>query len=200
MKIRKRNGSLALAATVSVCAGLLPNGASGNSMAGAIATLDSAVTVNSVDLAANKKNIAVNAAELSALSGGVATNVGDIQTNAEKRAALSGEVAMASDNMTANTQGIALNESAISGVQQEARGGIASLAALSATATPPLKPGESGAGIGLGYFQGESAIALAYTKRSADEDRPTYLQFGLGTDRDNVVVRAGVSWTFRGNE
>ncbi len=199
MKTRKPNGSLALAATVSVCASMLSNGASGTSTYAAISTITSAITVNSVDIAANKNDIAVNSADISALSGDVASNADDIQTNAEAMAALSGKVSTASDNIAANAQGVAINELTIRGVQQEARGGIASLAALGATSTPPLKPGESGAGIGLGHFQGESAIAVAYTKRLADEDSQTYLQFGLGTDRDNVVYRAGISWTFGGN-
>ncbi len=73
------------------------------------------------------------------------------------------------------------------------------MAALSGTTGPALSPGESGAGIGVGYFQGESAVGFDYTKRLAGKDGEgrTYVQFGLGTNMDEVVYRAGVSWKFK---
>ena len=143
------------------------------------------IAVNSANIAVNSSNIAVNSQNIAVNAANIATNTRAIQRNTA--------------DIATNAQGISDNKAAIDDLRGESRGGIAALAAMSATSGPSLLPGESGAGIGIGHFKGETAVGLDYTRRLEGDDGEgrTYVQFGLGTNLDEVVYRAGIAWKFR---
>ncbi|NKB77801.1 MAG: hypothetical protein GKR96_12390 [Gammaproteobacteria bacterium] len=194
------------------------NAVNGAQVFTAVSSLDSSITVNSANIATNtaqiaalasgagvagvstnSANISINSANISINSANIATNATNIGVNAANIRTNASGISSNAANISANAAGVASNKAAVEDLKKESRGGIASLAALSSTTGPALAPGESGAGIGVGYFQGESAVGFDYTRRlqGKDGEGRTYIQFGLGTNMDEVVYRAGVSWKFR---
>ena len=98
----------------------------------------------------------------------------------------SGNIATNSANIATNTRDIAIN-----------RGGIAAVAALSAAIHPDLEPGESGIGVGIGHFEGETALAFDWIHRiyGADGEGRSFISFGIASDFDeSTVYKAGIGW------
>ncbi len=80
----------------------------------------------------------------------------------------------------------------ITNLQDESRGGIASVAAM-ANLPPAFRPGQSGVTMGMGNFKGSSAIAIGATHMNERGDVVMKLS-GSVSDNGDAVVGAGVGF------
>ena len=154
--------------------------------AGSVAA-NGTVSVGSVGAERQIKNVAagtestdvVNLAQLSAVAN--AANLAN-QSNADGLNALNSKI----------DSGISSVRREIRDVAKRSYGGTA--LALAISNGTPAKPGEAQVQVGLGSFNGESAIAVS-TSMSTDEGTIVSLGGGFTTQGD-IGVRAGVSFTF----
>ena len=144
-----------------------------------LAVHEGLVTQNIADIASNDTDIAANVATLAIHEGLVTQNIADISANQSA--------------ILTNQNGINANSASITQLDQDldvVRSGVA--AALAASSIP-MAPGQGwGAGIGTGFFDGESAIAAGLSYRSESYN----FKFSVGNSGGETSASAGAAWNF----
>ncbi len=165
------------------------------------------VTQNITDISANAAGIADNVATLAVHEGLVTQNITDISTNAAGIADNVATLAVHEGLVTQNIADISANQSAILNNQNGINANSASItqldrdldvvrsgvAAALAASSIPMAPGQGwGAGIGTGYFDGESAIAAGLSYRAKSYN----FKFSVGNSGGETSASAGAAWNF----
>jgi hypothetical protein len=149
------------------------------------------VTQNIADIATNASGIADNVATLAVHEGLVTQNIADIATNASGIADNVATLAVHEGLVTQNISDISANRSHLMRLDEDVdmlRSGIAMSMALAGMPTPNGKG--TAFAIGLGNFDGESAVALGLTHQAG---KSSY-KLGVTHANGETGVSAGMAF------
>ncbi len=173
---------------------------------GAVSTNVGNIATNAGNIATNSTNIATNSTNIATNAGNIATNREDIDTNTahledhEERittntteiARVEGRVDTNWDAIGANQMDIATNRSNINGLRKGLDVATAGVAAAMALAALPDVEGARSFGVGLGTFDGKTAVAVGF---SYGTERFTF-KVGAASSSGETGGSAGIGWSF----
>ena len=143
------------------------------------------ITTNEGDIETNKAGIATNKT-------GIATNKTGIATNKAEIVRVEERVDSNWDAIGANQMDIATNRSNINGLRKGLDVATAGVAAAMALAALPDVEGARSFGVGLGTFDGKTAVAVGF---SYGTERFTF-KVGAATASGETGGSAGIGWSF----
>ncbi len=143
------------------------------------------ITTNEGDIETNKAGIATNTA-------GIATNKTGIATNKAEIVRVEERVDSNWDAIGVNQMDIATNRSNINGLRKGLDVATAGVAAAMALAALPDVEGARSFGVGLGTFDGKTAVAVGF---SYGTERFTF-KVGAATASGETGGSAGIGWSF----
>ena len=143
------------------------------------------ITTNEADIETNKAGIATNKTDIATNKTGIATNKAEIVR-------VEGRVDSNWDAIGANQMEIATNRSNINGLRKGLDVATAGVAAAMALAALPDVEGARSFGVGLGTFDGKTAVAVGF---SYGTERFTF-KVGAATASGETGGSAGIGWSF----
>ena len=153
---------------------------------------DGLVAANTAHLEDHEERITTNEADIETNKEGIATNKTGIATNKAEIVRVEGRVDSNWDAIGANQMDIATNRSNINGLRKGLDVATAGVAAAMALAALPDVEGARSFGVGLGTFDGKTAVAVGF---SYGTERFTF-KVGAATASGETGGSAGIGWSF----
>ena len=160
---------------------------------------DGLVAANTAHLEDHEERITTNEADIETNTAGIATNKTGIATNKTGIATNKAEIVRVEervdsnwDAIGANQMDIATNRSNINGLRKGLDVATAGVAAAMALAALPDVEGARSFGVGLGTFDGKTAVAVGF---SYGTERFTF-KVGAATASGETGGSAGIGWSF----
>ena len=153
---------------------------------------DGLVATNMAGIADNKADIATNRTDIDTNTEHLADHEKRITTNTTEIARVEGRVDSNWDAIGANQMDIATNRSNINGLRKGLDVATAGVAAAMALAALPDVEGARSFGVGLGTFDGKTAVAVGF---SYGTERFTF-KVGAATASGETGGSAGIGWSF----
>ena len=160
---------------------------------------DGLVAANTAHLEDHEERITTNEADIETNTAGIATNKAGIETNKTGIATNKAEIVRVEervdsnwDAIGANQMDIATNRSNINGLRKGLDVATAGVAAAMALAALPDVEGARSFGVGLGTFDGKTAVAVGF---SYGTERFTF-KVGAATASGETGGSAGIGWSF----
>ena len=157
------------------------------------------IDTNRTDIDTNRTDIDTNRTDIDTNKAGIATNRTDIDTNRTGIATNKAEIVRVEervdsnwDAIGANQMDIATNRSNINGLRKGLDVATAGVAAAMALAALPDVEGARSFGVGLGTFDGKTAVAVGF---SYGTERFTF-KVGAATASGETGGSAGIGWAF----
>ena len=153
---------------------------------------DGLVAANTAHLVDHEERITTNEADIETNKAGIATNKTGIATNKAEIVRVEERVDSNWDAIGANQMDIATNRSNINGLRKGLDVATAGVAAAMALAALPDVEGARSFGVGLGTFDGKTAVAVGF---SYGTERFTF-KVGAATASGETGGSAGIGWSF----
>ena len=153
---------------------------------------DGLVAANTAHLEDHEERITTNEADIETNKAGIATNKTGIATNKAEIVRVEERVDSNWDAIGANQMDIATNRSNINGLRKGLDVATAGVAAAMALAALPDVEGARSFGVGLGTFDGKTAVAVGF---SYGTERFTF-KVGAATASGETGGSAGIGWSF----
>ena len=136
--------------------------------------------------------VAANTAHLEDHEERITTNEADIETNKAGIATNKAEIVRVEERVDYNQMDIATNRSNINGLRKGLDVATAGVAAAMALAALPDVEGARSFGVGLGTFDGKTAVAVGF---SYGTERFTF-KVGAASSSGETGGSAGIGWSF----
>ena len=153
---------------------------------------DGLVAANTAHLEDHENRITTNEGDIETNKAGIATNKTGIATNKAEIVRVEERVDSNWDAIGANQMDIATNRSNINGLRKGLDVATAGVAAAMALAALPDVEGARSFGVGLGTFDGKTAVAVGF---SYGTERFTF-KVGAATASGETGGSAGIGWSF----
>ena len=150
------------------------------------------ITTNRTDIDTNTAGIETNRTDIDTNTAGIETNKTGIATNKAEIVRVEERVDSNWDAIGANQMDIATNRSNINGLRKGLDVATAGVAAAMALAALPDVEGARSFGVGLGTFDGKTAVAVGF---SYGTERFTF-KVGAATASGETGGSAGIGWSF----
>lgn len=180
---------------------------------GQVNTVNAAVTTNTSNIATNTSNISTNTTSIATNTAGVATNRTNIVSNTQNISSNTSSIATNTQDIASLNAALTQTNQRIDGLEtklneldavveeyfHEVSAGIAGTVAINAaTAGSPSAPGKTRLGLGTGFFNTESGVAMGFTHWVETEQDLHLMVTGgaAGTSETEVVYSFGVGVEF----
>ena len=154
--------------------------------------LEGRIDTNTAHLEDHEERITTNEADIETNKAGIETNKTGIATNKAEIVRVEERVDSNWDAIGANQMDIATNRSNINGLRKGLDVATAGVAAAMALAALPDVEGARSFGVGLGTFDGKTAVAVGF---SYGTERFTF-KVGAATASGETGGSAGIGWSF----